>query len=229
MDEITRQEYLDSMGIQSYFPRYILPAAKESEQCEWPVGFKQEKHLKVEHKQTVNKEPLSASIKSKEVEEIPPQTQTIASETSESSAEEVRFQLVMIQVNNDALVLVLLPYIHTSNALNAIQKQLFINIFNSIYQEPVVLNFDIKPFRWPFSEARHIEKDGAAAKASLGAYLEQLKEKFSFKRFILMGDKVAPFIEAGDSFELLVCRSLDEMLKMPQLKHEAWNLLKKKL
>ena len=229
MDEITRQEYLNSMGIQSYFPRYVLPAAKESDQCEWPKGLKQEKLLKVELKQTVNKAPLTASIKTQEVVEAPSHTEKIASKESTSGAEEVRFQLVMIQVNDDVLVLVLLPYMHTSNALNAIQKQLFINIFNSIYQESVVLNLEIKPFRWPFSEALHIEKDGAAAKASLGAYLEQLKGKFSFKRFILMGEKIAPFIETGDNFELAVCRSLDEMLKMPKLKREVWHLLKKKL
>lgn len=227
MDEVTRQEYLKSMGIQSYFPRYVLPAAKESDQCEWPEGLKQEKHLKVELNPTINKKPLPVSIKTSEVKQAPEQTEIKVDKESETVTEEVRFQLVMIHLNEDVLVLVLLPYIQTSNALSAIQKQLFINIFNSIYQEPVVINLEIKPFRWPFSEALHIEKDAAAAKASLGAYLEQLKEKFSFKHIILMGEKVAPFIEADDSSELIVCRSLDEMLKMPQLKREVWHHLKK--
>ena len=36
MNEIQRQAYLDAIGIQSYFPRFILPNAKPSKQCQWP-------------------------------------------------------------------------------------------------------------------------------------------------------------------------------------------------
>ena len=231
MDETTRQEYLNSMGIQSYFPRYVLPAAKESDQCAWSESFKKEQDLKVEFKQTSINEPLPVSIKTQKTAEaaLPTVTETSDEKEGESESEEVRFKLAMIHVNDDVLVLILLPYIHTSSSLSVIQKQLFINIFNSLYSEGVNLNLEIKPFSWPFSEALHIEKDGNAAKASLAAYLEQLKGKFPFKRFILMGEKIAPFVDAGNNYELTVCRSLDEMLKMPQLKREVWHQLKKNI
>ncbi|MFL2840268.1 MAG: hypothetical protein ACJ0BT_00265 [Pseudohongiellaceae bacterium] len=225
MDEITRQGYLNSMGIQSYFPRYILPTAKRSEQCEWPETLQQEKKLNLEVKESLKNAPLPASVTALEILE---NTQLIKTKAQkETEIEEVRFQLATIHVNDDVLVLILVPYMNVSNSLNGMQKKLFINIFNSLYQGSINLNLAIEPFRWPFSEAPHIEKDVNAAKASLGAYLEQLKGKFSFNSFIVMGGKIAPLIDSGANYGLTVCRSLDEMLKMPQLKREVWYQLKK--
>ncbi len=234
MDEITRQEYLSSMGIQSYFPRYVLPAAKKSEACEWPEQPSAELDSKLELKKALESKPVSSSklaldniqimqISTALHKDVMPQNKQ-----HESVTEEVRFKLVIINVNEDALVLISQPYMHTSNTLSAIQKQLFTNIFNALYKDPIRLNLEIKAFRWPFSEASHIEKDGQAAKASLGAYLEQLKAKFPFNRIILMGEKIAEFVDVSDKHELTICRSLDEMLKMPKFKREAWLQLKYK-
>jgi hypothetical protein len=225
MDEITRQEYLNSMGIQSYFPRYVLPAAKHSDQCEWPETLTQEANIKVEFKKPLINKPIKTPDTTPELVETTTKAPTITQ--TESDVEEVRFQLAIFHVNEDVLVLILLPYMFANSSLSAIQKQLFINIFNSLNQGVVNLNLDIKPFRWPFSEAPHIEKDANAAKASLGVYLEQLKGKFPFNRFILMGEKIAQFVDAGENYEITTCRSLDEMLKMPQLKREVWHQLKK--
>ena len=35
MNERQRQDYLEAMGIQPWFPRFVLPAAKLSETCDW--------------------------------------------------------------------------------------------------------------------------------------------------------------------------------------------------
>ncbi len=232
MDEITRQEYLRSMGIQSYFPRYVLPAAKNSDQCEWPEILNHDVKVKVELKKLITSElPVTSANSPENIQKAEIKTELKKAARSEKGAEieEVRFQLVIIHVNEEVLVLISQPYMHASNSLSAVQKQLFVNIFNALYIDPINLNLEIKPFRWPFSEALHIEKDGQAAKASLGAYLEQLKAKYSFNRLILMGEKIAQFVEAGDKHELTICRSLDEMLKMPQFKREVWLQLKKPL
>lgn len=230
MDEITRQEYLSSMGIQSYFPRFILPAAKESDQCEWPEILKHDVKEHVEFKKRLQNEPLARSTP-KPADIQKPEISSASSKVEKpgKEIEEVRFQLVIIHVNADALVLISKPYMHASNSLSTIQKQLFTNIFNTLYDGPIKVNPDIKPFRWPFSEASHIEKDGQAAQASLGAYLEQLKAKHPFNNLILMGEKISQFVEVIDNQQLTVCRSLDEMLKMPQFKREVWLQLKKNL
>ncbi len=232
MDEITRQEYLRSMGVQSYFPRYALPAAKQSEQCEWPEILNHDLKVKVELKIPITSEPPVSSANTPEnvqKAEIKTELKKAPKSGKGTGLEEVRFQLLIIHVNEELLVLISQPYMHASNSLSAVQKQLFINIFNALYIDSVNLNLEIKPFRWPFSEASHIEKDGQAAKASLGAYLEQLKAKYSFNSLILMGEKIAQFVEADNKHELTICRSLDEMLKMPQFKREVWLQLKKHL
>ncbi len=229
MDEITRQEYLSSMGIQSYFPRYVLPAAKKSEQCEWPEKLSNELGMNVEFK-NVESKPASAFTHIKDnapKSEPEPVLEEAVKPEINKEVEEVRFQLAIIYVNTDTLVLISRPYMHASKSLSAIQKQLFNNIFNALCKGPVNLNPDIKPFQWPFSEASHIEKDGQAATASLGAYLEQLKAKYPFDNLILMGEKIAQFISPSDKHGLTICRSLDEMLKMPKFKREVWLQLKR--
>ena len=40
--EDVRQEYLQEMGIDSYYPRLKLPGAPESSQVEWPESWQQE-------------------------------------------------------------------------------------------------------------------------------------------------------------------------------------------
>ena len=35
MNERQRQDYLEAMGIQTWFPRFVLPAAKPSHTCDW--------------------------------------------------------------------------------------------------------------------------------------------------------------------------------------------------
>ena len=40
LPEDLRQEYLETLGIVSYFPRFILPAAPQPEPCEWSEAWK---------------------------------------------------------------------------------------------------------------------------------------------------------------------------------------------
>ena len=41
LPEDLRQEYLETLGIVSYFPRFILPAAPHPQACEWPESWTQ--------------------------------------------------------------------------------------------------------------------------------------------------------------------------------------------
>lgn len=229
MDELTRQAYLGSMGIQSYFPRYILPAAKQSEQCEWPELINQENNFRTELSDLKESLQSESAVSARTLDDATDMPVKLVKSDNAGEAEEVRFQLAIVHINNELLVLALLPYMQASNALNTTQKQLVNNIFNALYGVPVNLNQDIKPFRWPFSEAPHIEKSASAAKASLAAYLQQLQNKFSFNRLLVMGEKIAPLLDTERDYEILVSRSLDEMLKMPQFKREVWQQLYRKL
>ena len=39
MNELTRMQYLDAMGVETFVPRRILPAAQLSTVCELPVEW----------------------------------------------------------------------------------------------------------------------------------------------------------------------------------------------
>tara|TARA_R110000772_G_scaffold195602_3_gene306290 strand:+ start:427 stop:1197 length:771 start_codon:yes stop_codon:yes gene_type:complete len=249
MDEITRQEYLRNMGIQSYFPRYVLPGSLSTEQCEWPELAEPDSglterpaeaefsSLKAELK-TAQKTEQQTAHKSELKPGLPlrPGPQEIVEPVSDENAvsshveadnNEIRFQLAFIQVNDAMLALILLPHVRASNSLSQVHKQLFSNICTALNQQIVDLNFGIKPFSWPFGESIHMDKSEAAAKTALGAYLAQLRDVFKYRHLMVMGENMLRLVTAEADCEITVCRSLDEMLKMPQLKREVWQQLKR--
>ena len=237
MDEITRQEYLNNMGIQSYFPRYVLPAALLSEQCAWPesvIQHAKQSELselkqateKFEGQSTQEYQRELQSLVSDSVKVLATEVPIPNSDISEIEANEIRFQLAFIPLNETLLALILLPYVRAINTLSQVHKQLFKNICNALSLAPVNFDVGIKPFCWPFSEAVHMDKSEKSAKTALGAYLSQLRNEYKYKSLLLMGDKITPLVKVGSDCEIIACRSLDEMLKMPQLKGEVWQQLK---
>lgn len=247
MDEITRQEYLQKMGIQAYFPRYILPAALISEPCDWPDLVEQISGS-VEASEISEFSSLKAGLKTELKAELKtslepaqsvelkslPETETAKLAAGESpvtsqiepESNEIRFQLAFIQVNDAILALILLPHVRASNSLSQAHKLLFRNICISLNQDSADLNFDIKPFSWPFAESIHMDKSETAAKTALGAYMEQLRDVYKYQHLLLMGENLLRLVTAVAGCDITACRSLDEMLKMPQLKREVWQQLK---
>jgi hypothetical protein len=60
--EDVRQEYLQEMGIDSYYPRLKLPSAPESSQVEWPESWQQELNAgKAPEESKVSQAPSSAA------------------------------------------------------------------------------------------------------------------------------------------------------------------------
>ncbi len=48
LPEDIRQEYLQKLGIDSYFPRFRLPSAPQSKPCDWPDSWLQEKQASID-------------------------------------------------------------------------------------------------------------------------------------------------------------------------------------
>lgn len=249
MDEHKRQEYLHHMGIQSYFPRYLLPAARASELCTWTEA----PELSVEsgeHSSSAIRISPVAELKTSLFEPSPPpnrESRAKAVEQQPAAAEpaiitdipdnaitgevdaasgEIRFQLAFIQLNDSMLALILLPHARSANQLSQSQKLLLRNICIAMGQDPGTLNVGIKPFSWPFVEAAHMDKSVAAAKIALGAYMDQLRDIYSYRQILLMGEKIAGLMPTYPDCDVTVCRSLDELLHMPRLKRELWQQIK---
>lgn len=237
MDERLRQEYLHRLGIQSYFPRHPLPGAAASVIA---VPVLPEEIIS-------SPEPAVAPEKSREIQsklaslvpEVPQESEQ--KDTAEEdqvknpgeqqqAQEEVRFQLAFIRVSDELLALVLLPHVQDTRTLNPAQKALFSNLCQALNLPLQALDFSIKAFRWPFSEAGFLDKSEAAARAALDTYLSQLHEDIGFTHLLLLGTNIAHLLAEFQhqiDGEFVVCRSLDEMLKLPALKAETWQTLKK--
>ncbi len=259
INEIQRQAYLDAMGVKSYFPRFKLPGAKVSVQCQWPqevkvledpqsksrieIGkeenkpavVKSEEIIKQENKNNIPKESLTNHASNpKDLADS-----TKIQNTSADSADEIRFQLAFIRVDQNICVLNQLPYMNSKH-LSALHQSLFLNIVMALKLSQEAVQFDQLPFRWPFSEAEYIEKNETAARQALHAYLGQRMLEKKFTTLVVMGEMAAKFIlpeainniESGElnsieglPWKIIAVKSLDEMQKIPSLKRGVWKVL----
>ncbi|MDT8399124.1 MAG: hypothetical protein RQ899_10965 [Pseudomonadales bacterium] len=236
LNERQRQDYLRTMGITAYYPRFVLPAARASKQCDWPEALPPKEEIE-EVIETGEKgaAPLPA------VTARQGRTQAAMSSSSDEragligpddkpagSTEEIRFQLGFIRVNASLCILNQLPYMGRPQLPPAHQR-LLINILKSRQFDCQAMDFGELPFRWPFGEGQHLEKNALAAKAALLAYLEQKMSEQAFATLLLMGEMAERFVvpESGADSEqpgwrLVVTRSLHEIISVPALKKTVW-------
>lgn len=256
ISEAQRQSYLETMGIHSYFPRFILPGAKESFACAWPeeieplsvvasdaseIDFEQETSsapVLTEEKPVVASSVKAAESPARKIlfdseTEVKPKPATESKETVQTaplvnsdSAEEVRFQLAFIRVNEQVCILNQIPYIGLSQLSNTHQT-LLINLLKALKLETTNVLFEPMSFSWPMGEGAHFDKTEAAAGLALNSYLEQKHSDGTFKLLLVMGEMSAKFIDSDQADWQVVCtRSLDEMLAMPQIKRDVWSQLR---
>lgn len=236
MEERLRQEYLRRLGIQSYFARHPLPGAAtsvfiplvEAAKTAMPTGTV----TAVPEQQLPGKASFADRRTEAKVDTADSTAghPVVPARTQQQTLDEVRFQLAFIRVSDELLALVLLPHVQDTSTLNPAQKALFSNLCRALNLPLQALDYSIKAFRWPFSEASFMDKSEAAARAALNTYLSQLLEDVGFSHLLLLGTNIAHLLtefqqQLDGSF--VVCRSLDEMLKMPSLKAETWKALKK--
>jgi len=223
------------MGIQSYFPLQQLQGAAASVLVKLQEETQTEpadQPKPAEGESIASTSALAAarlSVQSAEKASKPASLERESPEASAQFASEIRFQLSFIRASDELLVLVSLPYVQDTGTLNSAQKRLFSNLCRALKLQPDVLDFTTKAFRWPFSEATFLDKSEAAARAALNTYLSQLHEDASFSHLLLLGSNIADLLEdfrQQIDGEFLVCRSLDEMLKMHELKRETWATLR---
>ena len=224
MNEILRQEYLHTLGIQSYYPRKKLAGAPLSTVMLTPESEAQVKPASRDEK-APSLVQTRAALQDKKQSKSDDDKAGLSARSTQPIAE-ARFQLAFIRVSASILVMILLPHTGDRNSLNPAQRKLFINICRALKIPEQDLDFSIKVFRWPFSEAAHLDKSAAAAQAALFTYLAQLQEDHKITQFLFMGSSITELVSAAVDSDLHICRSLDEMLKMPALKRETWQVLR---
>ncbi len=247
MPEAVRQEYLESMGIQSYFPRFQLAGARASVLCELREDVRQAaaeaqpsgpsekeattaKNLAVKSARaasgssaTENAIPKSAAATTSHTGS---KSAAISSSSKAAAAEQLRFRLAFIHVGAGFSALVQLPHADRVQGLSPAAMRLFTNICRALRQDAGAASVDPLLFRWPFSEAAHLDRSPAAAAKALQAYVAEKLQQQGKGVLLVMGSQLAELLPPDSSPVLVKTRSLQEMLSMPRFKREAWTALR---
>ena len=246
LPEDLRQEYLQALGIDSYFPRRRLPAAPEPVLFEWPDRVVQAAPDSVAASEQAadttaldnaadgHREPGIATVqKDAGQEDVRESIETPSPESLARQQETFRLQMLCIRVNDDLAVLNAMPHLGPKQ-LSGQHRQLLQNVLRHC-GIPAGTQLEEKTFHWPMVQGGHIDNSRAAAARALTAYLQQISSDWQFATLLVMGEQTLSRVysmeetaEAEDngleslSCRLCFCRSLDEYLQRPVLKKELW-------
>jgi len=217
LPEDLRQEYLETLGIVSYFPRFILPAAPHPQACEWPESWTQAQPAQKDAIPDYPDEGQSAAsetarVINQDVQVSPPpappspqvrlkpdstppatsaqvETSTTPSSKRKVAVEDVRLQLLCIRVNDNLAVLNAMPHFGPGQ-LSRQHLALLHNMLQASGMDTQDLLIDEKPFHWPMVQGEYVDNSKSAAATALIAFLQQKLVDWQFKNLLVMGEQV---------------------------------------
>ena len=221
LPEDLRQEYLQVMGIASYFPRLKLPGAPDSVQVQWPQSWQLAtltaqpdsnagKMLEEpEIKQAPNNgtttsappvRPAHVLTTGKKLEPSATETEPTGNTGVKPRQEEYRLQLACIRVNESLAILNAMPHIGPRalpvRHLNLLQNLLKVS---GISHENLLV--EEKPFHWPMVQGQQMDNSKYAAASALMAYLEQKLTDWQFSTLLVMGEQTITEVFAAEKEE----------------------------
>ena len=254
MNEVQRRAYLSAMAIDSYVPRWVLPAAPESQPCELPPlpEAVAESPLPIDAAPTrppaaapqnrVDAAEAAAAVLSNL--QITPAAQVKpkpiaapAAEPQASSAAVEPFALTTWRVSDDLLV------IDSRQAQLALPTdRLLSNILIALGYQPGGLP-KAEVYRWPFIDNQILDpantQGETEAREMLHAFVDGQLVLAPVKFLLLMGAEAGRFILPADAepaasgaialeqfgATAVVTPSLAALLREPSLKAQAWQAL----
>ena len=228
LPEDLRQEYLETLGIVSYFPRFILPAAPHPQACEWPESWTQAQPAQKDAIPDYPDEGQSAAsetarVINQDVQVSPPpappspqvrlkpdstspatsaqvETSTTPSSKRKVAVEDVRLQLLCIRVNDNLAVLNAMPHFGPGQ-LSRQHLALLHNMLQASGMDTQDLLIDEKPFHWPMVQGEHVDNSKSAAATALIAFLQQKLVDWQFRNLLVMGEQVVTglFVAADEA------------------------------
>ena len=245
--ENVRQGYLKAMGIQTWFPRYQLANARPPRPFDWITedakAFSETQKVvcaaQPQHRSTADYAPtkpadvLGQFMPPATTAEEPPPPKPIKQPLTPSS----RFRLMVISFSDDCLVVAEMPHSGLNQFSNYHQK-----LLNDIIR---ALKLDgnsapiMREFVWPMTNGRGLlsllEQDDGAAADAVNVYLNTQHRLDRRKTILLFGQAAARFVlDPQKNFDQLrglqrlpdqcfaVTHGLNELMKQPALKREAW-------
>lgn len=219
--EQSRQDYLDAMGIQPWFPRVVLPNALPHREFDFPVDLNDE----AETHELSAREAMQAlglpENKPESVEEpgpVPARPTLVTEESKpgqvESTREEQRkppapatskFRLVTLAPNDDCLVVAEMPH-SGINQFTRFHNRLLIDILRAI-RFGATPDMAMNEFVWPLGNLGLMGQMDQCDSSAADAVCAFLSNQFGLarrKRVLLFGPAAARFvIDPARSFEEL--------------------------
>ncbi|AMO57796.1 hypothetical protein GZ77_13095 [Endozoicomonas montiporae] len=254
--EQTRQDYLDAMGIQTWFPRTVLPNALPHRDFDFPEttpepeeapGLSAREAMLAlglpEHQEQPAPAPVAPTRPTLVV--TPEKTEPPVRETTKKdkpAPATSQFRLVTLAPNDECLVIAEMPH-SGLNQFSRFHTRLLNDILRAI-QHSSHPELPVSEFVWPLGNMGLIgqmDQDDSSAADAVCAYLSNQFGLARRKLVLLFGPAAARFvIDPERSFEELrgvqpgmhaeqhfaVSHGLNELMKLPSLKADVWTDLK---
>ncbi|MGI9283296.1 MAG: hypothetical protein ACR2PX_27200 [Endozoicomonas sp.] len=253
INERTRQNYLDAMGIQIWFPRQILPNALPPREFDFPEEelepappsaladtLEPTQHPETAMGVSTAKDLLgiTSNVETKqEPEPVAPVKQKVVTEVQ--PIEVSKFRLVTMPANEHCLVVAEMPH-SGLNQFSRFHQRLLNDILRAIKMPAENDTLPFSEFVWPLGNIglmEHLSQDDSAAADAVCAYLSNQFGLARRKVVLLFGQAAARFvIDPSRPFSdlkgiqkglhsdqhFVVTHGLNELMKLPTLKSEAW-------
>tara|TARA_B100001964_G_scaffold245311_1_gene331500 strand:+ start:39193 stop:39990 length:798 start_codon:yes stop_codon:yes gene_type:complete len=245
MNELTRQAYLEAMGIQVVYPRIALPGARQSPHYELSAASP------VEVVREAIRRPIEGVLS---VASLPPPTVNAtsteddqaatdalpqsAAETSEVAADTLKFSLRYYRINEQFAVIDELPHAQSGNG-NEDKLSLLRNILLALNIDTDACNFAYESFDWPLIQGLPVETEPSlAARQALGGFIAMRKRLDGFDNLLVFAGQIdalllrstkkaeqRDYLVKVEDYHLTITSSLQAMLSFPMLKKEVWQRL----
>lgn len=216
--EITRLQYLQQLGITSYYPRFVLDGAAPSPACAWP-------QLEPAVQEAVRRDaapPPAPRVSVSAVDLAPP------AHDRQDSTPAAQLHLVLLRAGEALALCCQLPLL-TRSGLATRQQQLLDNILR--WLDPGAVSGEQRVFKWPLPGLEHTVTDAGMAGLSLGHFFEQAACEQAFSELVVFGQQVADCLHSAPRrdtvapWQVTTTHSLDELLSQPLLKRDTWQTL----
>lgn len=251
MNELQRQAYLSSLGIENYAPRWILPAAPAPVACVMPLPI-------VEISTAVDQALASTSILSNilESQERSPSvlSSAIADLDMPKKAPVLSNTAAILQQLEEKKAPVVQPFslsvyrpqagfliIDTRNTSLALPAELFLHNLLRGYLNTTQFAFGEEVLRWPMIENRFVSRTEDDARNELQTWLAVENELRPIHKLWLMGENATRYwLDSSEPWlsicwtiqpiknlplQALIMPSLNQLLQNPAQKSKVWTCL----
>lgn len=257
INEVQRQAYLNALGVQSYFPRYVLPGAKPSQPCQWPEAFDGNLARGRTEQAAGHSSPAAeaatlaredTALFKKSLEEKPLEEKSAGQHGAEieqkaavkQEAAENRFKVSFLVIDGRLAVISHLPYAGP-DYLSARHLALLNNVVKAMGLKMPPAGVKQIPFGWPLSSGALVDNSEIAGREALQAFLEHNMDSCRAGILLIMGEGLVNCLEPGFlpgtetekgavncAWQTVITKSLDQMLRLPEMtKPDVWRVLRK--